>query len=88
MADYSNIQRVVIRKPVSSEDIVKAYGVLAELNLQINIIKNMADHGVLPKMVVDHIMMNIDAGIEYAVQLFGFSNTDDMWYWIENFKDL
>ena len=88
MADYSNIQRVVIRKPVSSEDIVKAYGVLAELNLQINIIKNMADHGVLPKMVVDHIMMNIDAGIECAVQLFGFSNTDDMWYWIENFKDL
>ena len=88
MADYSNIQRVVIRKPVSSEDIVKAYGVLAELNLQINIIKNMADHGVLPKMVVDHIMMNIDAGIEYAVQLFGFSNTDDMRYWIENFKDL
>ena len=88
MADYSNIQRVVIRKPVSSEDIVKAYGVLAELNLQIDIIKNMADHGVLPKIIVDHIMMNIDAGIERAVQLSGFANTDDMKYYIENFKDL
>lgn len=88
MADYSNIQRVVIRKPVSSEDIVKAYGVLAELNLQIDIIKNMADHGVLPKIIVDHIMMNIDAGIERAVQLSGFANADDMKYFIENFKDL
>lgn len=88
MADYSNIQRVVIRKPVSSEDIVKAYGVLAELNLQIDIIKNMADHGVLPKIIVDHMMMNIDAGIERAVQLSGFANADDMKYWIENFKDL
>jgi hypothetical protein len=88
MTDYSNIQRVVIRKPVSSEDIVKAYGVLAELNLQIDIIKNMADHGVLPKIIVDHIMMNIDAGIERAVQLSGFANADDMKYYIENFKDL
>ena len=88
MADYSNIQRVVIRKPVSSEDIVKAYGVLAELNLQIDIIKNMADHGVLPKIIVDHMMMNIDAGIERAVQLSGFANADDMKYYIENFKDL
>lgn len=88
MADYSNIQRVVIRKPVSSEDIVKAYGVLAELNLQIDIIKNMADHGVLPKIIVDHMMMNIDAGIERAVQLSGFANADDMKYFIENFKDL
>lgn len=88
MADYSNIQRVVIRKPVSSEDIVKAYRVLAELNLQIDIIKNMADHGVLPKIIVDHMMMNIDAGIERAVQLSGFANADDMKYFIENFKDL
>lgn len=88
MADYSNIQRVVIRKPVSSEDIVRAYGVLAELNLQIDIIKNMADHGVLPKIIVDHMMMNIDAGIERAVQLSGFANADDMKYFIENFKDL
>lgn len=88
MADYSNTKRVVIRKPVSSEDIVKAYGVLAELNLQIDIIKNMADHGVLPKIIVDHMMMNIDAGIERAVQLSGFANADDMKYFIENFKDL
>lgn len=48
----------------------------------------MANRGVLLKIVIDHMMMNIDAGIERAVQLSGFANTDDMKYWIENFKDL
>lgn len=88
MADYSNIKRVIIRKPVSLEGIVKAYEILAELNLQINVIKNMADHGVLPKIIVDHMMMNIDAGIERAVQLAGFANADDMKYFTTHFMNL
>lgn len=88
MADYSNIQRVVIRKPVSLRDAIEAYKILTELNRQLDTIRAMADHGVLPKIIVDHMMMNIDAGIERAVQLSGFANADDMKYFIENFKDL
>lgn len=88
MADYSNIQRVIIRKPVGLREAMQAYKILAELNKQIDIVKAMADRGVLPKIVVDQIMMSIDAGIERAVQLSGFANTDDMKYWVENFKDL
>lgn len=88
MADYSNIQRVVIRKPVNLQNAIKAFNILRELNLQIDVIKDMAEKQVLPKIIVDHLMMNIDAGIERAVQLAGFANADDMKYWIENFKDL
>lgn len=88
MADYSNIKRVVIRKPVGLRESVEAFKILAGLNKQIDIINTMANRGVLPKIVIDHMMMNIDAGIERAVQLSGFANTDDMKYWIENFKDL
>lgn len=88
MADYSNIQRVVIRKPVSPQDTIKAYKILMELNQQLDTIRAMAEHQVLPKIIVDHMMMNIDAGIERAVQLSGFANVNDMKYWIENFRDL
>lgn len=88
MADYSNIKRVVIRKPVGLRESVEAFEILAGLNKQIDIINTMANRGVLPKIVIDHMMMNIDAGIERAAQLSGFANTDDMKYWIENFKDL
>lgn len=88
MADYSNIKRVVIRKPVSLEEAAKAYKILSELNLQIDVIKHIAEKQALPKIIVDHMMMNIDAGIERAVQLSGFANVDDMKYYIENFKDL
>jgi hypothetical protein len=88
MADYSNIKRIVIRKPVGLRDAIAAFKILQELNRQLDTIRAMAEHQVLPKIIVDHMMMNIDAGIERAVQLSGFANTDDMKYWIENFKDL
>lgn len=48
----------------------------------------MAEKQIIPKIILDRMMMNVDAGIERAVQLSGFANTDDMKYWIENFKDL
>lgn len=88
MADYSNIQRVVIRKPVDLQDIIKAVEILRELNQQINVIRIMAECQVIPKIITDHMMMQIDLKIEEAVRLAGFANTDDMKYWTENFKDL
>lgn len=88
MPDYSNIQRVVIRRPVNLEEAVKAFKILQELNQQLDILRAMADRQVLPKIIVDHMMMQIDSRIEEAVKLSGFANADDMKYWIENFKDL
>lgn len=88
MADYSNIKRVVIRKPIGLRDAIESFKILQELNQQLDIIRVMAERQVLPKIIVDHMMMNIDAGIERAVQLSGFANADDMKYYIENFKDL
>ena len=88
MADYTNIKRVIIRKPVGLREAVEAYKILTELNKQIDVVKAMAEHQVIPKIIVDHMMMQIDAKIEEAVQLSGFASADDMKYWIENFKDL
>lgn len=88
MSDYSNIQRVVIRRPVNLEEAIKAFKILQELNQQLDVLRAMADRQVLPKIIVDHMMMQIDSRIEEAVRLSGFANADDMKYWIENFKDL
>lgn len=88
MADYSNIQRVVIRKPVDLQDIIKAVEILRELNQQIDVIRIMAERQVIPKIITDHMMMQIDLKIEEAVRLAGFANADDMKYWVENFRDL
>ena len=88
MADYSNIKRVVIRKPVGLRDAVEAFKILQELNQQLDIIRAMAERQVLPKIVIGHMMPQIDLKIEEAIRLAGFANADDMKYWIENFKDL
>lgn len=88
MADYSNIKRVVIRKPVGLRDAIEAFKILQELNQQLDVLHAMAEHQVLPKIIVDHMMMQIDSRIEEAVKLSGFANVDDMKYWTENFKDL
>lgn len=88
MADYSNIQRVVIRKPVNLQDAIKAFNILQELNQQIDVIQIMAERQVLPKIIIDHMMTQIDLKIEEATRLAGFANSDDMKYWVENFKDL
>lgn len=88
MADYNNIKRVVIRRPVGLRDAIEAFNILQELNQQLDIIRVMAERQVLPKIVIDHMMMQIDVKIEEAVRLAGFANADDMKYWIENFKDL
>lgn len=88
MADYSNIKRVVIRKPVGLRDAIEAFKILQELNQQLDIIRVMAERQVLPKIIIDHMMMQIDSRIEEVVRLAGFANADDMKYWTENFKDL
>ena len=88
MADYTNLKRVVIRKPVGLEETLKAFKILQELNSQLDVLRFMAERRALPKIIVDHMMMQIDERIEEAVQLSGFASADDMKYWIENFKDL
>lgn len=88
MADYTNIKRIVIRKPVGLRDTIEAYKILMELNQQLDIIRAMAERQVLPKIIVDHMMMQIDAKIEEAVRISGFASADDMKYWVENFRDL
>lgn len=88
MADYTNIRRVVIRKPTSLEEALKAYKILMELHQQLNHLQLIAERQILPKVIVDHMMTQIDTKIEEAVQLSGFASADDMKYWIENFKDL
>ncbi len=88
MSNYSNIQRIVIRRPVGLKEAIKAFKILQELNQQLDDIRAMAEHQLVPKIILDRMMMQIDSRIEEAVQLSGFANADDMKYWIENFKDL
>lgn len=88
MADYSNIQRVIIRKPVGLRDAIEAFKILQELNQQIDVIRIMAERQVIPKIVTDHMMMQIDLKIEEAVRLAGFANSDDMRYFATHFMNL
>ena len=88
MADYSNIKRVVIRKPVGLRDAIEAFKILQELNQQIDAIRIMAERQVIPKIVTDHMMMQIDLKIEEAVRLAGFVNSDDMRYFATHFMNL
>jgi hypothetical protein len=88
MADYSNIKRVVIRKPVGLRDAIEAFKILQELNQQIDVVRIMAERQVIPKIVTDHMMMQIDLKIEEAVRLAGFVNSDDMRYFATHFMNL
>ena len=47
MADYSNIKRVVIRKPIGLRDAIESFKILQELNQQLDIIRVMAERQVL-----------------------------------------
>lgn len=88
MADYSNIQRVVIRKPVGLRDAIEAFKILQELNKQLDVIQFMAERQAVPKFVTDHMMMQIDLKIDKAVRLAGFANADDMRYFTTHFMNL
>lgn len=88
MADYSNIKRVVIRKPIGLRDAIEAFNILQELNQQLDVIRAMAERQVVPKIVTDHMMMQIDLKIEEAVRLAGFANSDDMRYFTTHFMNL
>lgn len=88
MADYSNIQRVIIRKPVDLQDAIKAFEILRELNQQIDVVQIMAEKQIIPKIIIDHMMMQIDLRIEEAVRLAGFANADDMKYFTTHFMNL
>lgn len=88
MADYSNIQRVIIRKPVGLRDAIKAFKILQELNKQLDVIRFMAERQTVPKFVIDHMMMQIDLKIDEAVRLAGFANANDMKYFATHFMNL
>ncbi len=88
MADYTNIKRVIIRRPVGLNETLKAYKILMELHQQLNHIQLVAERQILPKIIVDRMMTQIDERIDEVVKLSGFANAEDMKYWIENFKDL
>lgn len=88
MADYTNIKRVIIRRPVGLNETLKAYKILMELHQQLNHIQLVAERQILPKIIVDRMMTQIDERIDEAAKLSGFANAEDMKYWIENFKDL
>lgn len=88
MADYTNIKRVIIRRPVGLNKTLKAYKILMELHQQLNHIQLVAERQILPKIIVDRMMTQIDERIDEAAKLSGFANAEDMKYWIENFKDL
>ncbi len=88
MSDYTNIQRIVIRRPIGVKEACEAFRILQELNSQIGIVKRMAERQVLPEIVIQNMMQMIDTKIDQAVSLAGFANAEDMKYWIENFKDL
>lgn len=88
MADYSNIQRVVIRKPVGLRDAIEAFKILQELNKKLDVIRFMAERQAVPKFVTDHMMMQIDLKIDEAVRLAGFANADDMRYFTMHFMNL
>lgn len=88
MADYSNIQRVIIRKAVDPQDIIKAVEILRELNQQIDVIRIMAERQVIPKIITNHMMMQIDLKIEEIAKLSGFANADDMKYFTTHFMNL
>lgn len=88
MADYTNIKRMIIRRPVGLNETLKAYKILMELHQQLNHIQLVAERQILPKIIVDRMMTQIDERIDEVVKLSGFANAEDMKYWIENFKDL
>ncbi len=88
MADYNNIKRVVIRRPVGLRDAIEAFNILQELNQQLDTIRAMAEGQIIPKIIIDHMMMQIDLKIEEATRLAGFANTDDMKYFVTHFMNL
>lgn len=88
MADYNNIKRVVIRRPVGLRDAIEAFNILQELNQQLDTIRAMAEGQIIPKIIIDHMMMQIDLKIEEATRLAGFANTDDMTYFVTHFMNL
>lgn len=48
----------------------------------------MAEKQIIPKIIIDHMMTQIDLKIEEAVRLAGFANADDMKYFTTHFMNL
>ena len=88
MADYSNIKRVVIRKPTGLRDWCEALNKLTVAKRSLDTLQKAAKQGIIPQAIFSYQMTEVENLIYEATRLAGFDNPDDMKYFIENFKDL
>ena len=88
MADYTNIQRVVIHKLISFQEWSEALEKLTEAKYRLDILRTATMQNIIPQMIYDHQMTKINDLIDQAVKLAGFYSIDDMKYFIEHFQNL
>ena len=88
MDDYSNIQRVVIHKPIGYQEWCGALEKLTEAKHSLNILKMAAKQGTIPQTIYDYQMTKINDLVNQAAKLAGFYSPDDMMYFIEYFQNL
>lgn len=88
MANYSNIKRIVIRKPTGLRDWCEALDKLSDAKHRLDTLQMAAKQGIIPQMVFSYQMTEIGNLIYQATRLAGFDNPSDMKYFIENFQNL
>ena len=88
MADYSNIKKIIIRKPTGLRDWCEALEKLNDAKYRLDILQMAATQGLIPQPILSYQMREVDQLIHEAVRLSGFANPDDMKYFIENFQKL
>ena len=88
MADYTNIQRVVIRKPVSPKDMVKAFVLLQAVKMNLDAIIHADSIGMMTPSMLKYKMDQNDEKYTEIAHLLGFHSFEDMKYFWDNFKDL
>ena len=88
MDDYSNIQRVVIRRPVSIRELAKAMELISRAKLEIDAMATASKYGIVPESIFQYKIKQVDMFISEAVRLSGFANSDDMKYFAENFQKM
>ena len=86
MADYSNIQRIIIKKPVTNEDLFRGLLLLQDVKNDIAILKENDKKGWITPIAFKHISDTIDSKFEKIAQTLGFASADDLKYYQEHFK--
>lgn len=88
MSDYTNIQRVIIRKPTSIRELSKAKELLERAKRELDATAVASKSMIIPESVTNYKMRQIDMFISEAVRLNGFDSVDDMRYFVEHFINL